>query len=213
MWEQYKRITKPNAAIVLFGNNKFSMELAASALDLFKYKWVWVKSRATLFIQCNVRPMVKHEDILVFSKGTAATRASNNMTYNPQDIQKLNSVYKPNRKRFGGVYGARPCHEKFEGLQKYTNYPLDVLYFDSPNSAGRLNSSQKPTDLLEYLIKTYTNEGELVLDNCIGSGSTAVACVNTGRNFIGFETEKKYCEIAEKRIAEAQAAKEMRLAI
>lgn len=204
LWAEYKRITKANAAIVLFANNIFTIELAASAKDLFKYKWVWVKSRPTLFIQCKVRPMVKHEDILIFSKGNAANRAKNNMTYNPQGIQEIKTIYKPNRKRFGGVYGKRPCHEKFNGLQKYTGYPSDVLCFNALNSAKRYHSTQKPVDLLEYLIRTYTNEGELVLDNCIGSGSTAVACVKTGRNFIGFETDAGYCEVARQRVTEAQ---------
>ena len=208
LWEQYRRITKKNAAIVLFANNLFEIELAASALDLFKYKWVWVKNTSSNFINCKHKPMTRHEDILIFSKGAATNRAKNNMTYNPQGLKIYNKQCKNGKRKNGTISGIRPCNANYENYtREYTNYPFDVLFFDSPTTTKRFHTSQKPVDLLEYLIKTYTNEGELILDNCIGSGSTAVAAINTNRNFIGFETEKNYCEMANNRITEAQAVK------
>ena len=147
--------------------------------------------------------MTSHEDILIFSKGTAAPRASNNMTYNPQGLIEINERRGNGKKRFGTVAGRRPCNAKYEDyICKYGNYPRDVLEFNAlASSVNRLHTSQKPVDLLEYLIKTYTNEGELVLDATIGSGSTAVAAINTGRHFIGFETDKHFFEVANERIA------------
>ena len=153
--------------------------------------------------------MTKHEDILIFSKGTAANCSKNNMTYNPQNLILHNKRYSNGKRKIGTIAGIRPCNKNYENhLREFTNYPTDVLYFDVPATNKKFHTNQKPVDLLEYLIKTYTNEGELVLDNCIGSGSTAVAAINTNRNFIGFETEKEYFNIANRRIAEAQAAKE-----
>ena len=209
LWEQYRRITKRNSAIVLFANNLFEFELVNSAIDLFKYKWTWIKNTTSNFINCKNRPMTKHEDILIFSKGTAANCSKNNMTYNPQNLILHNKRYSNGKRKIGTIAGIRPCNKNYENhLREFTNYPTDILYFDTPTVNERFHSTQKPVDLLEYLIRTYTNEGELVLDNCIGNGSTAVAAINTNRNFIGFETEKEYFNIANRRIAEAQAAKE-----
>ena len=149
---------------------------------------------------------------MVFSKGTAANRGKFNMTYNPQGLKIFGKKCKNNTRKFGTIAGVRPSNANYENyVREFTNYPSDVLFYDSPITTKRLHTNQKPVDLLEYLIKTYTNEGELVLDNCIGSGSTAVACVNTGRNFIGFETEKKYFDMACKRIEDACMSKEIKL--
>ena len=129
LWEQYKRITKENAAIVLFGNNKFEFELVNSAFNLFKYKWVWVKNNASNFINCKNRPMTRHEDILIFSKGTAANRASKNMTYNPQGLQVCGKIYKNGKRKFGTIAGVRPCNANYKEYErKYSNYPSNILF-------------------------------------------------------------------------------------
>jgi site-specific DNA-methyltransferase (adenine-specific) len=147
--------------------------------------------------------MSKYEDILIFSKspmGHKKQLGSKRMKYNPQGLIKINKQRKASPNQFGTTAGKRPSHKK-EFTQEYTNYPNDLLVgFFEEISNIKLHPTQKPVALLEYLIKTYTNENELVLDNCIGSGSTAIACINTNRNYIGFEKEKEYCEIANNRI-------------
>ena len=209
--EEFLRIIKSNGAVCLFGSGRFTLELGEVFKDYFKYKFVWVKQTASGFINCKYRPLTAHEDILIFSKGTAAPRASNNMVYNPQGLIEVNQRRGNGKRRFGTVAGRRPCNAKYaDYICKYINYPRDTLKFNALPSK-RLHTSQKPTDLLEYLIKTYTNEGELVLDATIGSGSTAVAAINTNRHFIGFETEKKFYDIANKRISKAYVDKEQLL--
>lgn len=205
-WEEINRVTKRSAAIALFANGKFLIELAASNLKEYRYKWVWQKSLATGFLNAKKMPLKAHEDILVFYRKLP--------TYNPQFI-----TGKPyQRKCFTGSDN----YQQFKGglkIWKDTEnegwrYPVDVQKFKIPFSGGvgdKTHPTQKPVDLLEYLIKTYTNEGELVLDATIGSGSTAVAAINTGRHFIGFETEKKFYDIANERIAKAQAEVAQRL--
>ena len=198
LWEQYKRIIKDRGAIVLFGNQPFTTLLIASNLGMFKYPLVWHKSRATYFAQAPYRFMQNHEDILVFSKGNTAENAKLRMNYYPQglvDTYKLEAgggikatSFRPNRK------------ERKPFIQTKTNYPRSILQFN--NEGKTMHPTQKPIQLLEYLIKTYTVEGETVLDNCMGSGSTGVACLNTKRNFIGIEKDDKYFEIAKKRIEE-----------
>ena len=204
LWKQYKRITKPNAAIVLFSQMPFGAELIMSNRKMFRYEWVWEKHLGAGFFLCNKMPLRCHENILVFYQQRP--------TYNPQFREGI-AYSRKNLRKGGGCYTTTPRTDVQNDGKHY--YPRDVLKFKS--TVGllkvRYHSTQKPVDLLEYLIKTYTNEGELVLDNCIGSGSTAVACVNTGRNFIGFETEKEYFDIACWRVEEAQAAKEMKLAV
>ena len=201
--EEFLRIIKSNGAIALFSSGRFTFELGTVFKDYFKYKFVWKKQTVSGFINCKYRPLTAHEDILIFSKGTAAPRASNNMTYNPQGLIRIDKRINGADGRTGTVIGAYSCNEKYKAyVRKYGNYPRDVLEFNAlASSVNRLHTSQKPTDLLEYLIKTYTNEGELVLDATIGSGSTAVACINTGRHFIGFETDKHFFEVANDRIA------------
>ena len=191
LWAQYERVAKENAAIVLFGAQPFTSALVMSRPELFKYQWVWNKVKASGHLNAKRRPMQQHEDVLVFSRGTPA--------YNPQGL-----VY-------GEFSNVRPAHGKKDdttygsqvndfGTAKAGNYPKSIIEFSKPNDRERVHPTQKPVALLEYLIKTYTNEGETVLDNTMGSGSTGVACANTGRKFIGIEKEPKYFEIAEKRI-------------
>lgn len=204
MWEQLNRIIKPNGAICLFGSEPFSSALRMSNIKHFKYDWIWKKTRATGHIHAKNMPMKKHEVISVFSNspmGHASLLAEKRMVYNPQGIIVDPHERGGGTRKFGGVYGKRPSHKEIY-VQEASNYPSSILEF---SCEGKHHSTQMPTDLLEYLIKTYTNEGEAVLDFTMGSGSTGVACVNTKRRFIGIELDEGYFEIAKKRIEEAYA--------
>lgn len=200
LWDCYKRIIKPHGAIVLFGSEPFSTKLRASNLSMFKYDWIWVKSRGVGFLNAKNAPLKKHEIISVFSDGTTANCSKNRMNYYPQGLIEINKVTKSVSQGKDTVVGSRPSRQK-DYISKYTGYPSSVIYYN--NESKQVHPTQKPVPLLEYLIKTYTNDGEVVLDNCMGSGSTGVACMNTNRRFIGIELEKKYFDIAEQRISEA----------
>lgn len=197
LWTQYERIIKDNGAIVLFGSGQFAFKLIESNVPLYKYKWIWVKSNKSNFVNAKNRPMTAFEEILVFSKGNTANGSKVKMKYYPQGLIKKKKVRRDTDKNFGTVAGKRPSH-KAVTVSEYTNYPFDVLNFDSV--VKKQHTNQKPVELLEYLVKTYTNEGESVLDNCMGSGSTGVACINTNRNFIGFELDENYFNIAKNRL-------------
>ena len=203
LWEQYNRIIKDNGVVALFGSGTFTPKVMLSNIENYKYKWVWLKSNSTNFVHAKNRPMTKHEDILIFSQapmGHKSLLGERRMQYNPQGLIPLNKIKKATKNQFGSIAGVRPSHKK-ETLREYTNYPSDVLTnFPEVCGTKKLCSSEKPIPLLEYLIRTYTNEGEKVLDNCMGSGSTGVACQNTNRNFIGIEIEEKYYNIARKRL-------------
>ena len=190
LWEQYKRIIKPNGAIVLTGSQPFTSKLVCSNLDMFRYEWIWNKSKATLFQNCNKMPMKKHENVLVFYQKAPI--------YNPQ-FEKC-QPYTRNTNSLRKISGfLNNTMITASIINKETRHPTTVVSFDNGNQ-NRLHPTQKPVALFEYLIKTYTNEGDLVLDNCMGSGTTAIACMNTTRNFIGFELDKTYYEICLKRI-------------
>lgn len=199
LWKQYRRIIKSRGAIVLFASGQFTNKLINSQDDIYRYKWIWVKNHPGNFVNAKNRPMTRYEEICVFSNGiTANTKyPERKMVYNPQGLVEINKTVRNGDTQFGTMAGKRPSQKKVT-VQKFTNYPNDVLSFDVETKPKHPN--QKPVPLLEYLIKTYTHEGETVLDNCMGSGSTGVACVNTGRNFIGMELEDKYFKIAEQRI-------------
>lgn len=203
LWEQYERVIKKRGAIVLFSSGRFTNKLINSNEKLYRYKWIWTKNRAGNFVNANNRPMTAYEEICVFSKGiTANTKnVDKKMIYNPQGLVEVNKKRKHGESQFGTMIGKRPSH-KNETVQKYTNYPRDVLSFRT--EIKPIHPTQKPVDLLEYLIKTYTKENDVVLDNTMGSGSTGVACVNTNRDFIGIELDQTYFKIAENRINEAQ---------
>ena len=207
MWEQLNRIIKPNGAIVLFGSEPFSTHLRMGNLENYKYDIYWLKNKVTGFTQAKNKPMKNLELISVFSDGTTVhkTQSKNRMTYNPQGLTLINKVKKNGKGKFGNIAGARPSH-KDDYIQEFTNYPKMTVDFEVEHG---LHPTQKPVPLLEYLIKTYTNEGDTVLDFTMGSGSTGVACVNTFRKFIGVEMDKNYFEIASKRIAEAQELNEL----
>lgn len=196
LWGQYKRIVKDNGAVVLFGSEPFSSALRSSNFELYKYDWKWIKEGSTGFQTVKTQPMRKYEDVMVFSKGTVASGSSRNMKYNPQGLLEINEIRKVKKKP--QYIGKRPNQDGREYVAKYTNYPINLLEF--ARDKNTVHPTQKPVALLEYLIKTYTNEGETVLDNCMGSGSTGVACVNTNRNFIGIELDENYFNIAKDRI-------------
>ena len=191
LWEQYNRVIKNNGAVVLFSAQPFTTKLIHSNLKKFRYCWYWKKNNATGGIFCKYQPMRCIEDICVFYNKMP--------TYNPQGLTKLDSV-KIQYPKKSSIYSKK----KNPSYQMYTGYPKHILEFNNV-SAGeiRYHPTQKPVELLEYLIKTYTNEGDIVLDNCMGSGSTGVACVNTGRKFIGIELDNKYFNIAKGRINNA----------
>lgn len=209
LWAEYKRIIKKNGAIVLFGSQPFTSALVMSNPKWFKYQWVWEKSKASNFVHANYQPLKAHEDVVVFSGAGSAQGSNPAMQYYPQK-----SVGKPYNK---GIGHADNLHLS-GGLSKKTSqelknesglrHPRSVIYFHTSESEGKagLHPTQKPVALCEYLIKTYTNEGEWVLDNCMGSGTTGVACINTGRSFIGFEKDTDYFNIAHGRISAALSA-------
>lgn len=204
MWEQLKRVTKKNGAVILFGQEPFSSLLRASNLDWFKYDWYWRKSRPAGFTNAKLKPLKDVEVVSVFSEGATANGSSKNMPYFPQGLEDCDVDWKrPQRYTKGdrGVNPARKSHALSRKIEK-TGYPRQVLDFANPNT-DVLHPTQKPVALMEYLIKTYTNEGEVVLDFTMGSGTTGVACVNTGRNFIGIELDQEYYTIAKQRVKAA----------
>ena len=199
LWEQYKRIIKDNGCIALFGSEPFSSYLRMSNIKQYKYDWVWDKVNATGHLNVKARPLKQCELISIFSEGSA-TSTSLTMTYNPQGIFDVNFT-KTNYET--GTSGKRKCRKRGTAYKQIkSGYPKNILVFSYDKQ--KLHPTQKPVELLEYLIKTYTNENETVLDNCMGSGSTGVACINTNRNFIGIEKDEKYFEIAKNRIEDTK---------
>jgi len=200
LWEQYKRVIKKNGAIVLFGSQPFTSKLIMSNADMFTYCWYWLKSRPTGFANAKKQPLRCVEEIVVFYRKPP--------TYNPQGLVRIDKVCRNSTSCGGDTVRENVAASSGKGsmrtagkeyVQEFTNYPRQVL--DIPHDTdSREHPTQKPVALCEYLIRTYTNEGETVLDNCMGSGTTGVACHNTGRNFIGIEQDPKYFQIAHQRI-------------
>ena len=192
LWKQYKRIIKDNGAIVLTASQPFTSALVMSNPDWFKYEWIWEKSHPTGFASSKYKPLKYHESVLIFCEGKTV--------YNPQMTKG-----KPNHSMGKIVNGGQIKSESqvnitaIQSQQSENKFPKSVQKFSNPRFKG-MHPTQKPVALFEYLIKTYTNENDVVLDNTMGSGTTGVACVNTNRNFIGMELDDKYFEIAEKRI-------------
>lgn len=201
LWEQYNRVITPKGAIVLFSSGSFTNKLINSQSDHYRYKWIWLKNRKANFVNAKNRPLSTYEEVLVFSHGITANtrRLERKMNYFPQGLKPTNIVHRDAPDKFDSLIGVRPSHHTT--VQKWTGYPCDLLQFDVVKK--KLHTNQKPVKLLEYLIKTYTNEGMTVLDNVMGSGSTGVAAVNLKRNFIGMELDDNYFKIAKKRIEKA----------
>ena len=204
MWERLDKLIKPNGAVVLFGSEPFSSTLRLSNIEDFKYDWIWKKNTGSNFLQANYQPIKRHEIISVFGKYPASyTKSELKLNYNPQMDTN------------GKVYSDRKTQNIQDGLNAWRNRMSKDYKFKRNNNKGtfptsilefkgvikdRLHASEKPVELLEYLIKTYTDEGDLVLDFTMGSGSTGVACLNTNRRFIGIELDEKYFNIAKDRI-------------
>lgn len=192
LWEQYERIITDNGIIVLTASQPFTSALVMSNPNLFKYSLVWEKSKASNFVHVNYQPLKAHEDILIFTKGGTAQGSKNPSTYNKQMVDGkpfsyiATDVSKKDLMQGGGSKG--DVKKKSDGKRN----PRSVVYFKTAENEGKWHPTQKPIALFEYLIKTYSNEGDVVLDNCMGSGTTAIACINTGRNYIGFELEEEY---------------------
>lgn len=203
LWAEYKRILKPYSAVVLFGSQPFTTTMIASNLPWFKYEWVWMKNRPTNFAHAKNKPMKKRENICVFSEGTTvhATQSLSRMPYFPQGLVAIHKEHETSEREYTDVcFSKRKSHGKF--VRENTGYPHSILEF-STEQLG-LHPTAKPVSLCEYLIKTYTHEGEIVLDNCVGSGSTGIAAIRTKRDFIGIEKDDKYFELAKKRIEDEQ---------
>jgi len=204
LWEQYNRVIKDKGAIILFGTEPFSSELRLSNKSDYKYDIYWVKEKPTNFMQVKKRVGKLTENICVFYKKQC--------TYNPQMVKHNGKkvTNKPSEKnaKFKSVVAS---NSPTLSIKPYEDtgyrYPCDILNINREKLGSTIHPTQKPVELFEYLIKTYTNEGETVLDNCMGSGTTAIACINTNRNYIGFELSEEYCKIANERIRKAMQDK------
>ncbi len=193
MWEQLKRVIKPNGAIVMTASQPFTTTLIASNMKMFRYDWVYDKNTVTGFLNAKKMPLRSHESILVFYGKLP--------TYNPQKTQGHKRKTASRNLNHSDCYGKHTKKTVYDSTERY---PRSVQRFSSEKQKINLHPTQKPVALMEYLIKTYTNEGETVLDFTMGSGTTGVACVKTGRSFIGIELEEKYFNIAHKRINDTQ---------
>lgn len=196
LWAEYWRVLKKNGTVVLTAAQPFTSALVVSQPKAFKYQWVWEKSKVTGVLNAKKQPLRNHEDLLVFYRQQP--------TYHPQGVESCSIRANTGRSSSGkssGNYGAITQTEDGTYEQTQTGYPRSVLKM--PSEGKTVHPTQKPVALMEYLIKTYTNEGETVLDNCMGSGTTGVACVRTGRNFIGIERDEGYFQIAQYRIEAA----------
>jgi len=193
LWEHYNRVIKDNGVIILFGREPFSSKVRLSNEDNYRYDWIWEKSKATNFLFAKQMPLIAHEDIMIFYKKLP--------TYNPQKTKG-----KPYNKGF-------EKRNEIEAVGKIGNgnliinesgdrNPRSVIYFRTAESEGKLHPTQKPIELIEYLVKTYTNEGDMVLDNTMGSGTTNLACIKLNRKSIGIEKEKQYYDVAVRRASE-----------
>jgi DNA modification methylase len=196
LWEQYLRIAKNSTPIVLFGSEPFSSHLRLSNPGIFKYDWIWEKGNATGHLNAKKQPMKAHETISVFYRQQAGYHPIKTIGHELKTATRVDYNTE--------VYNKQTKVTHYSSTERY---PRSVLKFSSDKQMSKFHPTQKPLALLEYLIKTYTNEGQLVLDNTMGSGSTGVACVNSNRKFIGMEKDKKYFEIAKKRIEDAQRSK------
>jgi site-specific DNA-methyltransferase (adenine-specific) len=191
LWEQYERVIKSKGNIILFGSGMFAYKLALSNESLFRYEMIWKKSKCGSPLTAKYMPLKKHENVLVFGKSAA--------TYNPQKTlgKPYKRLSKKNVNNMGYGAGVDFLYGSIDG-KRHPSTIIDIK--QNWRRQDQIHPTQKPVALFEYLIKTYTNEGETVLDNCMGSGTTAIACINTNRNYIGFEKEEKYYQIIQDRI-------------
>lgn len=192
LWKNYNRVIKDNGVIALFADGLFMAELMLSNKKYWRYNLVWDKVMSSGFLNANRQPLRQHEEVVIFYKKQP--------TYNPQKKRGRKNHSKGKEKEVANNNYNKFCfvdnHEALGDMK----HPTSIVTFSKPHPSTMLHPTQKPTELLEWLIKTYTNEGDLVLDNCMGSGSTGVACLRTGRNFIGIEKDERYFNIAKERI-------------
>jgi site-specific DNA-methyltransferase (adenine-specific) len=213
LWEQYKRIVKPNTAIVLTASQPFTSQLVMSNPEWFKYEWIWEKNTLSGFLNAYKQPLRNHESVLVFYEKQP--------TYNPQFEDYAQTTHDRGatikKRTKNGSQNCYSGHREVDGTVEFERgrFPSTLQRFKTPKKQGfaRLHPTQKPVALFEYLIKTYTNEGDLVLDNCCGSGTTAVAAINTNRNYICIEKEKEYFDIACDRINQPREYSELEIEI
>lgn len=191
MWDNIKRVRRANTPIVLFGSEPYSSYVRLSNIKEFKYDWIWDKVGSVGFLNCNKAPLRRHEVLSVFCGGS--------IPYYPIMEVRGKERVKGGGSFNGGVYREHILVSSFNN----TYYPTDILTFSNASHVGKLHPTQKPVELMEYLIKTYTNDGDTVLDFTSGSGTTGIACMNTGRKFIMIEKSKEYCDISVKRLSEA----------
>lgn len=213
LWVEYRRIlVKPTGVVVLFGQQPFTSRLIAGNYEWFKYTMIWKKNKTTQYLLANYRPMKCTEDICVFSPGgaAAASRHKGNMTYNPQDLVPVEIKKKNSEKRIGKMLNQSHHlgpNNKLIGESEYTqtfkNYPTELIEFNIESDT--IHETQKPVALIEYLIKTFSNPRDVVLDNTMGSGTTGIGCIHTNRQFIGMELIPKYFDLSCARISEAVA--------
>jgi len=207
MWTQLKRIIKPNGAIVMTASQPFTTILISSNMDWFKYEWIWEKNRGSNFANIKYQPFREHENIIIFCKKSTLynaqkiKNADSSLKRDPVGTERIANVNRIDVATYGfNRFSYR--HIKLNGLRS----PSSIVKFNVPSGKESVkHPTQKPVALMEYLIKTYTNKGDTVLDFCMGSGTTGVAAVKLGRNFIGYELEKKYFELAECRIYDASS--------
>jgi len=195
LWQEYKRVLKPYGTIILFGQQPFTSRLVSTNYEMFKYSLVWHKSKPGGFAQAPYKVLCEHEDILIFSNGKTSENAKHKMVYNPQGTIPCNKVMKG---KTGTTEHRKNRKTQDDYVQTTTNYPRSILKFN--NEGKTQHPTQKPIELIKYLIKTFSNENDLVLDSCMGSGTTALACIETKRMFIGYELDTKYYNICKERI-------------
>ncbi len=203
LWIEYKRIIKPYSAIVMFGSQPFTTSLISSNLDWFKYSWIWKKNRATGHVHAKNRPMKQHEDICVFSEGNTLhiNQSTKRMPYHPQGLIELPPNTKRRTRNDAGdnaVMGKRKSHK--ETITTHTNYPISILEYDIEMNNDRFHETQKPLELCKYLIKTYSTENSIILDNVAGGGQVGVACLELNRDFILIEKDEKHFNTIKNRL-------------
>lgn len=215
LWAHYRRVTRPTAAIVLTASQPFTTALIASNYGMFKYEWVWRKSKGANFTHAKNMPIKFHENVVVFSTapiGHKVQLGERRMAYNPQGLRKVDKKWSRPRK-YDTEHGLTRESHSLDRVIEFEGYPTSVIEFgNSDNRERGLHPSQKPEALMEYLVRTYTSEGETVLDNTMGSGTTGVACINTNRQFIGIERDEAYFQIASDRLQRAERAASIRVA-
>ena len=206
LWAEYKRIIKDDGIIALFAAQPFTTHLINSNINMWRYNWIWEKEGGSNFLNVNYAPLKVTEDICIFSNATVGSLSKNKIKYNPQGIIAVNAIKQNNpnsklRKTFGYNTTNNVLNSNKQYIQKYTNYPTNILKFN--RDRDNLHPTQKPIELLRYLIRTYTDDNATILDNTMGSGSTGVAAKKENRNFIGIEKDEVYYNIAVNRINES----------